>query len=64
MLEINYLQFDTARPITYSFARFAEKSEEVDAAEETDATVKTEPVVKLKQVSLETSIKYMTSDGK
>lgn len=55
-------KFDPARFITFSFAKLSENSEEKNTAESDNVTVD-ESVITRKIVSVETSIKYMTSDA-
>ncbi|EFN88100.1 28S ribosomal protein S18b, mitochondrial [Harpegnathos saltator] len=56
-------KLDPVRSITYSFIRFTENAEKEDTLQDTNATEDNEPIVTRKQVSVETSIKYMTSDA-
>ena len=59
-IDINCLQLDPARAITFSLTR----SKEENATESDSSAVKTPKVARIPIISVETSIKYMNSDGK
>lgn len=60
-IDINCLQLDPARTITFSLTHC---SEQENATEDDSAAVKDPKIVPRPVVSVETSIKYMNSDGK
>ncbi|XP_032677496.1 28S ribosomal protein S18b, mitochondrial [Odontomachus brunneus] len=55
-------KLNPVRSITYSLVRFSENLEE-NTAENTSTVVNTAPETKHTRISIETSIKYMTSDA-
>lgn len=64
---MNYLQLDSARSITFSFPRYSDNTEELKEGITTEAdssTVDASKVARRPIVPVETSIKYMNSDGK
>lgn len=61
-IDVNYSQLDPARTIAFSFARCSDNTEEGNTAEAENLNAP--KVARRPIVSVETSIKYMNSDGK